>query len=1430
MNMIDIKINGLVWGRLRFLFILLICSMSTSGQNSIEFEHLSTVDGLSQNDVNCIYQDKQGFMWFGTHDGLNRYDGYSFKVFKPNPNDKNSISSNLIWDITEDDYGNLWVGTTGNGLNLYDKTTEKFTRFKHDDFDKHSIVDNTIRALFADSKNRLWIGTAKGIDMVKLDVPLDSIKFRHFKLSSNDISVGGKNANSINDIFEDSNGQIWLAGGKGLHRLSHDENGSVYFPRVNAMIGLPKYTPVKNIVEDAFGRILISSSKGGFMIQLDQNVYKAIRFVGKSYGDLAVSGDYLWGGSTRGLSNFSNNRKNKKPKKENDFTYNPRFPTKSLSKNNVTSIFVDNTGIVWIGVNGGGINKYDPTRKQFETVRKTLDPKSLSNDKVRSIYEDSNGTLWVGTEGGGVNVMQKKNAEIEGFEFVNFAVKWPVYSLKEVRINNRKKMLLGTQGPGAMYEVDITDNKEITKKDFKKINEFNSSLFSIEEDSFGNLWFATYGAGVYRWLVNKETNDFKKDILSFNRNQEGSISSNIIRKVFVDKDKNVWFGTGDGLCKLDVSESLKKNPVFEIFKNIPDDATSISHNYILNIFQSSTGDLWIGTFGGGLNKVVVDEATGKTTFEVFSEVNGLPNNVIKGILEDDGGNLWLATNKGLSKFNPVNKSFKNFDVNDGLQNDEFGELAAWKTKEGKLMFGGVSGFNIFDPNTIKNNKVSGETVITGFSIFNKPIDIGEEVNGRVILTKAINEIGKIDLKYSENSFSFEFASLHFAAPKKNMFAYKLEGFNKHWVYTNSDKRFATYTNLEPGEYTLHVKASNNDGVWDPTPTKLKIKVIPPWWSSNLAKTGYLILFVLSLFGFRRYTLISSSKKHDLELEHLEKEQHEEIHRLKLEFFTNISHEFRTPLTLIRGPLDYLRKKGDSISKKEISEQYELMFKNVDYLLRLVNQLLDFRKMDKGKMDLVLGESDMVSFVKGLGEPFQFLSLKKKINFEISSDKKKISSWFDSNALEKIINNLLSNAFKFTPENGSVVLMVHDGETFQMPDGIKQVENQSKYVVIQVKDSGPGIPKHRIQHIFERFYTQVGKANLDMKGTGIGLSFTKKLVEHHSGIIDVKSDPSYGTSFFVFLPKEKEMYHVSKDVSFRDGDESEPLVGQTDAETHVMGVLDDIVDQNISRSRSQLPVLLIVDDNPDIRSFIKKGLGESYYIYEAENGEKGFEIANKVVPNIIITDLMMPIMDGVELCGKLKTTKETSHIPVVMLTAKTSEESEIEGLKIGADAYIRKPFDMELLELKLSNILKHRQKLRKVFNREIVLQPKDVTVTSTDETFLQKAIEIVEKHMMNSEFSVELLVKEMALSRSNLFLKIKELTGLSSSEFIRNIRLKRAVQLLEKSDLSVKEVMYMTGFNTASYFSKCFKKQFGVIPSKYVRQADRTSEDSEDTTA
>lgn len=1401
---------------IRFFILLttFLLEASLYAQEDIYFEQITTKNGLSQNDVNAIYQDNQGFMWFGTHDGLNKFDGYNFTVYNYNQQDKKSINSNLIFTIEGDKKGNLWIGTSGSGLNFFNRATENFTHFTHKQNDSTSIISNTITNTVKDSKNRLWIGTSNGLDMININKPITSIKFNHIKIKG--FPFKNKSVYTISSIFEDSNNTIWIGTALGLFKLIEDKtNNSLYLEKQNVDV---KFI---HSIKEYNNKLIIGSSNGLYTLSLSNQ--KNLQVVWKtdytySLNEIIVFENKIWGGTANGLVEFDILKNTTKPIFKRVITYDADKKN-GISKNIITSLFKDKTNILWVGTNGGGINKYDAQRKPFIHIKNTTNPKSLSYDKVRSVFEDSNGYLWIGTEGGSLNMLTKQDKENNNYNFVKYPKIKNTFAIEEIKRGNKKILLVGSSSTSKLSELDITNPNNIKEINFPEFKENNARTFSILSDSNKNIWIGSYNNGITRILFNKENKTYKSDFLKFDIKDSLSISSDIIRNILEDKNGNLWFATGDGLCFLSKEEILKEKPRFKIFKNNPNDTTSISYNYILELFESKKGDLWIGTFGGGLSKYIPATNGQKAKFKTYRKENGLPNNVVKGILEDHQNNLWISTNKGLSRFNPEKETFMNYDVNDGLQDDEFQELARAKLKNGNLVFGGVNGFNIFNPNEVNNNSYEPETIVTNLSISNKPINIGENVNGRVLLKNSISNKSELNLFHYENNLYFEFAALHFAAPEKNEFAYMLEGFDKNWIYTDSKKRNATYTNLASGNYKLLVKASNNDKLWDSTPFELDIKIDPPFWLTKLAFFFYFLLFIGFLLLFRRFTIIKTSKKHSLELEHVAKEKNEELQRIKLEFFTNITHEFTTPLTLIKGPLNYLQKKGDTLEKSVITEQYKLMQKNADYLLRLISQLLDFRKLNQGKMRLVMRKSNIFQFIKEVSEPFQFLAQKNIIDFTVDATEKNLETWFDHEVLEKVINNLLSNAFKFTPDHGAI--KIHISKNNETNIEFTNPTKVSKFVYIQVKDTGKGMDESKVENIFERFFSEKNKEKKDARGMGIGLAFVKDIVELHQGEIKVISKYNEGTNFIVRLPIEKKAYVNVPEITIKEITESDFYVRSSESDSLAISINDEIVDEKLNKAtESDLPTLLVVDDNEDIRSFIKIALKNTYKIYTAANGKDGLELAQEIVPKIIISDIMMPVMDGIEFCNQIKSKKETSHIPIILLTAKLSKENEIEGLKTGADAYIRKPFDVEILELKLNNILKFREELRNKFNLEITLQPKEVTVTSMDERFLQQAMEVVEKHMTNTDFNVEMLIKEMGYSRTNLYTKFKEITGLSSSEFIRSIRLKRAVQLFEQSDLSVKEIMYMTGFNTASYFAKCFKKQFGVIPSQYVKQKNK----------
>lgn len=1389
------------------IIVLLVLFLSTTlkiNAQSVSFKHLSVANGLSQSDINTIYQSPNGYMWFGTHDGLNKYDGYNFTHYRPNTKIGNTINSNLIVDVTGDANNNLWIGTTGGGISFFDNKTEKFLNYTHKKKSESSIGSNYVRDLLLDTKNRLWVSTSKGLDVTDIPKTNDSLVFQHITLP--------KYFERVEVMYESKSGVLYFGMIGRVFRLE-EINKQFHFKDLSHEIGRSKGL-IKSITEDASGRIIVATSKGLYI--QDKETKKLVQFSDKaSYEVVLDHKNNLWVANENegGLSFYRNKPKDKLPVFWKTFKNSP-INNKSLSKDIITSLYKDFSGILWIGTNGGGVNTLDPFRKPFNHTKKKDNYRSISHNKIRAIYEDVHQNLWIGTEGGGLNYRIKSTEErkFPPFVQINNSAKKP-FALTTLTKNNKKLLLIGSGDKPAFSYIDITNPTAKKLQKVVNIPEVKSSVFTLHIDHLNQIWLGTYSKGVYVLVYKKDKFIVKKHFT--NTGKKGQVPSNIIRNIYQDSHKNMWFATGDGLSKMPYGEFDKETPQFISYHHDVTDDKSISYNYILSIYESEKGDLWFGTLGGGLNKLLSKPHEKKARFKVYNTTNGLPNDAVKGILEDDKGNLWLSSNMGLTKFDPETEKFKNYNIYDGLQSNEFQELACFKRKNGRVLFGGINGFNEFSPDKIKDNTYAPITVITKLFLFNNELKIGEKVEGDIPLKQSINDTSELVFKYHQNSISLEFSGIQYSSPQKNKYAYKLDGFEDKWNYTDSYKRFATYTNLSPGTYTFKVKSSNGDSVWNHTPKKIKITITPPFWKTIWAYLLYAFLVIAFLIGLWKFTLFKSGKKHELELQELEKKKQAELQYLKMEFFTNISHEFRTPLTLIKGPIEYLLSKGEGLSKDVLKNQYKLMGKNTDYLLRLVTQLLDFQKMDKGQMDLVLYSKNISEFIREVAEPFQFISEKKKIKYTVRAEQEVIESYFNPDALEKIMNNLLSNAFKFCPDNGVIDVYVYVKKTYHSDRLTKKAVFDR--VVIEVKDSGSGISEAKKEHIFNRFYSNSAKELANPTGTGIGLSYTKSLIDVHQGSIAVIDNELGGTTFAVNLPLEKQAYVNKPNIILGKDTDELNLTTAYVSSTHQTSLKDEKDDLEVIKERPELPIVLIVDDHEDIRFLIKQLLQEKYNVLEAENGEEGLKIAKEKIPNIIISDYVMPIMDGVNFCMQCKEHSETSHIPFLLLTAKTSDENKVSGLESGADDYITKPFNLELLQLKIKNIIAKRDKLRKQFNQEIILKPKEVTVTSSDEIFLEKAMAIVEKNMMNTEFSVEMLVQEMKISRSNLYLKLKEITGLSSSEFIRSIRLKRAVQLLETSDMSVKEIMYMTGFNSPSYFAKCFKKQFKMTPSEYVNQ-------------
>ncbi|GAB3989898.1 two-component regulator propeller domain-containing protein [Spirosoma daeguense] len=1389
------------------MFCLLAIPKSLMAQIETGFDHISGSQGLSQNGILDICQDRRGYLWFATYDGLNRYNGYSFEVFRPKKNDNQTITGTTIRSISEAPDGSLWIGTS-DGLSRFNQSTKTFTNYRHVPTDASSLANDFILSVLADREGRIWVVSEAGLDVITLNLNNNQPKIRHVIALPQ--KRGGKWADRIHALWEDTDGSILIGkGNHGLYKIQENQRNATFALHY---IGLNGFL-VKTLARDKSNNLLAGTDKGLFTSYIStsstQKDIPFTRVLNENVTTICVapSGD-VWAGHTNGLSVLKQTTGQLTLQQTELYTSNVLDPN-SLRTNMINSLLIDKTNVLWVGTLGCGISKIDLNRKKFYHIRRNAQQGSLSHNNVRVIFEDSNGTTWMGTYGGGLNYLSKETNTGTYASFRHIPqIETPV-SIAEVHIHGRKYIHVGMSHKEGIYEIDITQKQTTYQAHYNK--KLPSVIYAIMQDSQGQIWYGAHSEGVYKRITTGQDTVFH-----YTANSSSHLPINTIRKVFQDRRGNLWIGTTNGLCYLPFAQLGNPSPQFITYQSEPNNLTSLPHDHILPIFEDSKGRLWIGTYGGGLCQYL-----GNGQFKSYTTENGLPNNVIKAILEDKTGNLWISTNGGLASFKPEHGLFKTYNAYDGLQANEFQDLAYLQRSDGYMLFGGINGVSLFHPSQIQENRILPRVVLSKFWVWNKIVNPGDVFYGRVILPKDVSVTDDIQLKHWENSFSFEFDALHFNAPQKNQFSYRLLGYDKRWIYTTADKRYADFTNLSPGKYVFEVRAANNDGYWSANPTRIKITVAPPFWKTWYAYIFYMLLVGSLIYAYLKFSLVRANEKHRLAVENLEKKKTEEVYQMKMQFFTNISHEFRTPLSLITGPLHYLAQHDTKLRSDERQEQYTLMEKSSGFLMRLVTQLLDFRSLEQGKAVLEVLESDLVTFVREAANPFQFLAQKRHINLSIEAYPETIQTIFSPDAIEKIINNLLSNALKFTPEHGQIHIQL---SLENDPAGLKnQQHNTAPLVRMKVTDNGPGIPDEKIQQIFEEFFKGQSGNVRNQQGAGIGLALSRSLAELHHGHLYVDQSNSVGATFIVDIPTDRATYandHWLPATALADEPESLPMTWSA-SQTEEFEEQKEPFDVTPILPNLNKPLLLLVEDNADMRIFIRQGLSHEFTIIEAINGKDALDKLEEQMPVVIVSDIMMPVMDGFEFTQRLKSSKAFNHIPIVFLTAKADETSRIKALKTGADAYITKPFTIELLAAKLTNILTYRRRLQQHFRKELTIEPKDVEVTSADETFLNEAMTVIEAHIMDTEFNIDVMVKELGMSRSNLYLKFKDLTGLSTNEFIRSIRLKRAHKLLETTDLSVKEIMFIAGFNTASYFSKCFKNQYGILPSDYRQAAGYT---------
>jgi ligand-binding sensor domain-containing protein/signal transduction histidine kinase/DNA-binding response OmpR family regulator len=1373
------------------LFLLLSFYLLGQGpviaQDQLNFKRLTINEGLSQNTVFCVMQDKTGFMWIGTEDGLNKYDGYDFTIYKHENNNPKSLSHSQVNAMLEDSKGNFWIGTS-DGLNLFNRHTESFERVN-----TGNGSSDFISAIFQDSSGNLWIGTFGGLKRYDYQ----SKKILNYTIKTTSVQ-SAEVSNRVQTIFEDHSKTLWISIGNDLKRIDPVHKKTLDLPADLAQnTGLRKGN-VRVIRQSSTGELWFGTESAG-LYRYNPNTSQTLHYVhvlGKENSLpvnivrtlFAYSPQQMWIGTRDGLSILNINT--------NTFTnyrYNP-YDAKTISHNSVRNIVKDRAGNIWIGTYAGGLNFFSSGGNNFSYIgQQSGNRLGLTHRVVSSILNDQ-GALWIGTEGGGLNYIDRKNNITKNY-IINSVQQNIVKSLAKDQLGN---LWIGTYDGLSYLNVKTgkISNYEISANDSKPENKQVYALLIADK----GLWLGTDGRG-----LKFRANDGNMTSYYHNSKDKNSISGDIVLSLLKDLGNNLWVGTDHGLNYYNANTNK-----FTQFVHQNNQPNSLTQNTVLCLFSDSKGRLWVGTEGGGLN--YYDKASQK--FYPITVNLGLSNAVIHAIREDENGNLWVSTNKGLSKINfksfalPFVKeklNVMNYTVADGLQSNQFTSGAAETGENGELFFGGINGLTSFFPKKISYNTFKPKVVITDFLIKNSPVTVSSENSP---LLKPIGETDTLTLTYDQAFITLKFAALNFINPEKNQYTFKLQGFyDDDWHYVGN-QRTATYTNLDAGTYIFQVKATNNDGVETDAIKSIQIIVLPPWWKTWWAYSLYTVIFGGLLYLFYWYSVKTSKLTHELNFQHLSHEKDQELAQRKLSFFTNISHEIKTPLTLILAPIDKLISLNEGNNKSQ--NQLRLIQRNGERLVRLINQLLDFRKFDSGNMTLQAAEGNIVRFVKEILMAFESYASHRRIKLKLVTDQQRIRLWFDRDKLEKVIYNLLSNALKFTHEGGHVTIRINHEET-------------TNTLIIEVEDNGIGIPPHQIDQIFRQF-NHFDDQGINNTGTGLGLEFSKGLVELHKGKIQVESHvatPSGEgkTIFSISLPIGRD--HLDEEEIITDYKDSENIEGYRESEISAASRLsiEKRKQAVLSHADKEKLILLVVEDNAEVLQFVASHFENEFEIHTAENGLIGWEKAIELIPDMIISDVMMPEMDGITLCSQLKGDTRTSHIPVILLTARTPLIFNIEGLETGADDYMTKPFNLTMLEARVWNLLDSRQKLRDRYRKEITLQPKNVAITSPDEKFLERVMTFIEKNMAEPSLSVEELGKEAGMSRVTLYRKIKALTNQTAVEFVRSVRLKRAAQLLEQNKLNVNEVAYMVGFLDIDYFRRCFKEEFGYTPKEFANNAN-----------
>lgn len=1353
-----------MWRTIFSLIVLfLFLGFQVSAKDKQTFSYLTTSDGLSNNYVTDILEDNYGFLWFSTSDGLNKWNGYELEIFKNDPDNLNSLSSNFILTLAQDPFNNLWIGTNQTGVVRYNTVEEKFTRYTSSLSDPHAVQSTYIRKIVVSADSLVWIATDLGLSVYQPQTD----DFKQLRFNTNSAQE------YISNMVTMKNGNVVFQTSAGVFVYEIQTKRFSQF----LLKGIPLET-LQNapLCFDAHQNLWIGDEGGLMKYDLNKGRYRIYKHSAKEEGSISSqiiscifedSRKNIWVGTKDGGVNLYH-------QETDQFTTyrSGNYSGEFLSNNIISQIYEDRYQNIWFATQEGGLTYFNSHAAVFQFYKhQPNDAGSLINNKVSAFAQDAKNRIWVGTGNGGLNRMSLTTGNFKSFQLETDIVAPSILGI----VPDADGLYVTGWGVG-LQRFDFTTEQfsEIKASNGQWPDRIPENIKGIGTDKQGNLWLANHTAdGLFVYAP--QTGRI------YNALNPGPFNTEILAvpypvSMVQDSKERIWVVSYTGLYLYDGN--------FHSFKYQADDPSSISSNYIYTLVEDADSNIWIG-HTKGLERL--NETESDFRFEHYSQLYQLPDNV-KGIVPDKHKNLWLSTNQGLVLLNPENGKHQVFQINREVPGQEFFERSCLKSSKGELYFGTTNGFYRFNPDSLQLENSSPKILLTKLKLFNETQQVGGQGSP---LKKALQQTDEIVLKYNQSVIGFEYVALKLDKPGNVEYAYFMDGVNRNWNFVGN-KRFANYTNLNPGEYTFRVRTAIGNQLSQTNEASIKIIITPPFWRTTWAYILYIVVFLVLLFLLQLAIINRVKLVNDLRLEKLKIQNVEETNLMKLRFFTNISHEFRTPLTLIKAPVEKLIHQGIEMKDAERKNHYQLILNSTLKMLGMVNQLMDYRKMEAGSLVLEPSLGDLIAFCRKMVENFATLAQQKNINYSFFSAIEKLFINFDSDKLDKVLSNLLSNAFKNTPEGGNIEVQLREA-------GIKLDGIKDPCVEIIIRDSGVGIREKDLPHIFERFYMVANPEKGEVQGTGIGLALAKELMELHRGAIRVKSEEGKGAEFILTLPVREEEQPEDVQVVEQPADKSDE-------------------ESNLNQKRkSGHNHILVVEDDEELGGFIKNELSAYYRVNLAKNGAEGLQIVKAERPDLVISDVMMPELDGIEMCRRIKSDEQTSHIPVVLLTARYSQQKELEGFESGADAYVLKPFNLQILLTQVANLLQVRREIMDKFRNGTGLFFNDAGIESKDQQLMQGIIDLVIENISLEKINAAFIAEKMHMSRSLIYIKIEALTGQTVNEFVRGIRLKKSVQFLANRELTITEVAYAVGFSSQSYFSRSFVKQFGSSPKEFRKK-------------